>query len=244
VDLRGRNEPSPGYSLHLDGQPYGGDQVVSEAIDLSSYAQAVLLYQYQRAGNDNSPEAGDDLIIEYNAGSGWCELGRQLGDGPDMDTYEKAMVELPEDALNRAFRFRIRNIGLASETDAYDSWFVDDIVVKGVDADAPSLDLNLVALYGDHKIILNNVTSMRTLRGHISLALDADFRMRLMGEARTLTDAGGTWSVWTEPEIIGPGTGIPVELWIEGSGLDIDAMGSRAGDVVIANVELGGVPTD
>jgi hypothetical protein len=130
IDKVGINEPSLEHSLRLDGHPSGGDLVESREIDLSRYTGAVLTYHYQRTGGGNSPEAGDDLIIDYYDGSNWVELDRQLGDGPDMTNYNRVSIDLPPEALRADFRLRIRNIGTSSGTSRYDDWFVDDIAVK------------------------------------------------------------------------------------------------------------------
>ncbi len=130
VDDTGIGEPSPEYSLRLNGHPTGGDLVESIVIDLSSYSEAALTYYYQRTGAGNSPEQGEDLVIEYYNGSNWVELDRQPGDGPDMDYYEQVIIPLPNDALHAGFQLRIKNKGTLNESQKYDDWFVDDIKIE------------------------------------------------------------------------------------------------------------------
>lgn len=133
VDDVGSNEPSPEYSLRLNGHPSGGDSIESAVIDLSSCSRATLTYYYERTGRGDSPEAGDDLIIDYNDGLNWVELDRQLGGGPDMTDYNDVRKELPTEALHANFRLRIRSIGTSSSTSIYDDWFVDDVTIQTSD---------------------------------------------------------------------------------------------------------------
>ena len=135
VDDMGINEPSPDYSLRLNGHPSGGDLIESVAIDLSSYTGATLTYYYQRTGSGNSPEQGEDLTIEYFDGDNWVELDRRPGDDPDMDYYEMVIIPLPPEALHEGFSFRISNKGSLHASQLYDDWFVDDIKIEVTDDD-------------------------------------------------------------------------------------------------------------
>ena len=130
VDDTGIDEPSPEYSLRLNGHPAGGDLIESVVIDLSLYSGAALTYYFQRTGAGNSPEQGEDLVIEYHNGSSWMELDRQPGDGPDMDYYEEIVIPLPPDAFHTGFQLRIQNKGTLHASQKYDDWFVDDIKIE------------------------------------------------------------------------------------------------------------------
>jgi len=130
VDDTGIGEPSPEYSLRLNGHPTGGDLIESIVIDLSSYSGAALTYYYQRTGSGNSPEQGEDLVIEYFDGSSWVELDRKPGDGPDMDYYQEVVIPLPPDALHAGFQLRIQNKGTSHASQKYDDWFVDDVKIE------------------------------------------------------------------------------------------------------------------
>lgn len=128
VDDMGLNEPSGPYALRLNGHPSGGDSVESRGIDLSSYSDAPqLTYYYQRKGGGEAPDSGDDLILEYYNGSAWVELQRHAGSGPDMTTFNQVSLRLPRAALHAGFKLRIRSIGTASATQAFDDWFVDEV---------------------------------------------------------------------------------------------------------------------
>ena len=134
VDAAGINEPSAPYSLRLNGHPSGGDVVESATIDLSAYPRATLTYCYQQTGEGKSPGENDDLIIEYYSGSGWVELDRQLGSGPDMTVFERRILNVPADALRSRLKLRMRSIGpqtAARAPNSWDDWFVDDVRIVG-----------------------------------------------------------------------------------------------------------------
>jgi len=121
------------YSLRLNGNPFGGDSIESKVIDLSypCYLGANFSYEYERAGFGNSPEEGDDLIIDYHNGSDWIELDRQAGSGKDMTNFKQVTIDLPSDALHEEFKFRIRSIGTLGVGDnTFDDWFVDDVKIE------------------------------------------------------------------------------------------------------------------
>jgi len=154
VDDMGIDEPTPDYSLRFNGHPSGGDLIESEVIDLSSYAGVTLTYYYQRTGPGNSPEQGEDLVIEYYDGFSWVELDRRLGDGPDMENYEEVIIPLPAGSLHAGFRFRIMNTGTASASHQYDDWFVDDVKIEvteyAEDDDDIIYPVKLIADDGDY----------------------------------------------------------------------------------------------
>ena len=138
VDGAGMEEPSAPCSLRLNGYPHGGDSVESVTLDLSSCSRAMLTYHYQRTGGGESPDADDDLIVEYSNGSTWVELSREPGRGPDMTVFVKRTLVLPAEALHADFRFRIRSVGTADASQAYDDWFVDDVKIKAETPAAPA----------------------------------------------------------------------------------------------------------
>jgi hypothetical protein len=129
IDDVGLGEPSPPYSLRLNGGPSGRDSVESRLINLSGLSGLELRYWWQRTGGGERPEDGNDLIVEYWNGSGWVELERQFGGGPNMTNYVESVVSLPPAAYHNSFRLRIRSIG---EYSSEDDWFVDDISIQPV----------------------------------------------------------------------------------------------------------------
>ena len=123
--------PSPAYALNLNGYPNGGDELQSCPINLSSQTAACVAYYYQRTGNGNSPEAGDDLFVEYATAAGaWVTLAQYPGDGADMTAFTYVRTQLPADAFHTGFRIRFRTVGTNSTT-AHDDWFIDDVEVRG-----------------------------------------------------------------------------------------------------------------
>jgi hypothetical protein len=127
IDGVGLNEPSLQYSARFNGSPNGGDSLVSQAINLEVASGVNLSYYYQQTGGGESPDAGDDLIIQYFNDQGqWVELNRHLGSDPDMSQYQLVSTGLPADAYHSAFRLMFRNIATSG---ANDDWFMDDIRV-------------------------------------------------------------------------------------------------------------------
>lgn len=140
VDSLGMNSPSGPYSLRLNGNPSGGDSITSRAINLSGCLNATLTYSYERTApgysGGNSPEEGEDLIFECRpAGSDWIEVDRQLGDGPDMTSFQRVSVAFPPEALSRDCYFRIRRA--AGNVGPFDDWFVDDVKIELVNCECP-----------------------------------------------------------------------------------------------------------
>ncbi len=127
IDSEGLNEPSPPYAARFNGIASGGDLLESFAIDLSTISPVRLHYAWQRTGAGDSPETGEDLLVEYLDDVGvWRTLNRHEGAGDDMDTFELANVLLPESALHRDFRLRFRS---ESGGTTGDDWFVDDVLL-------------------------------------------------------------------------------------------------------------------
>jgi len=127
INTLGIDEPSSPYSVDLNGDPNGGDQIITEMINLKDESNVVVEYAYQQTGDAESPDANDDLIIEYlDADSNWIELHRHLGADPDMTEFEEVELQLPAGAMHAGFRLSIRCTATSGN---YDDWFVDDIYV-------------------------------------------------------------------------------------------------------------------
>lgn len=140
IDDVGIAEPSPTLSARFNGLPSGGDSIVSHLINTSTEDNVRVSYYYQVRGGGESPDANDDLFVEYlnNSGS-WVLINQHLGSLPDMTTYAFVEVALASDAIHTGFRLRIRNTATSG---AFDDWFVDDILIGS--ADAPqAVDLNI-----------------------------------------------------------------------------------------------------
>lgn len=175
----GLNEPSPDYSLNLDGYSKGMDTLISQMIDLSTESNVIVKYFYQRTGGGNSTEAGDDLFIEYlNSSFSWVLINQHLGDGADMTVYEEVVYALPGDAYHNQFRLRIRNIGSLG---TFDDWFVDDVFVGRVSDYAMDLSPSSASLYD---YAGNTVSYLMTLNN--TGQADDDYN---------LTDSNANWAV-------------------------------------------------
>ena len=129
IDDFGIDEPSPPYSARLNGTPSGQDLLVTHMIDLSTYAGARVRYAWQRTGNGESPDSGENLWVEYVDANGvWQVLTQYAGDGADMTTYIDAEFSLPAPALHDSFRLRFRTKGTSGSSN-FDDWFVDDVFI-------------------------------------------------------------------------------------------------------------------
>ncbi len=127
------NPPSPPFAARFNGSPSGTDQIRTHAFNLVGAGQVRLTYGWQIRGGGDSPEAGDDLFVEYLDGVGnWQILRQHLGSGPDMTTFTTEDLILPAQALHSTFSLRFRN---TATTGAFDDWFVDDVSL--VHANAP-----------------------------------------------------------------------------------------------------------
>lgn len=155
VDSIGIGEPSEPYSLRLNGVSSGKDQIESLPMDFSGLSDLVFTYWYEQTGGGESPDSGEDLVVEYWNGTTWIELDRQLGSGPDMSSYQQRVIALPAAAMHAGFKIRI---GSTATTGDYDDWFVDNIAIVHID------QLGLVADINDPSILS-------------SLVLDNPFRL-------------------------------------------------------------------
>jgi len=130
VNSDGDGEPSPPLSLNIDGS----DTITSNFIDLEpmtgSPGTILLNYAWQRTGNGNSPEPGEDLFVEFlDDQNQWQLLNQHPGSGPDNDPYQQETVTIPDSGKHPFFRIRIRG---DSNNPGSDDFFVDDVEIIGV----------------------------------------------------------------------------------------------------------------
>jgi hypothetical protein len=124
IDGVGIAEPSEPNSARFNGLPVtGGDEIRTFAINLGAETAVQLTYYFEVRGGGDSPEAGDDLFVEYWDGAAWVILQQHLGSLPDMTTYQLVDMLLPAGALHSSFRLRIRTASPLTT----DDWFVDDV---------------------------------------------------------------------------------------------------------------------
>ncbi len=134
IDDEGINEPSLPYSARLNGSPAGGDELQTHLVDLSTVSDARLVYWFERTGNGESPDSGENLRVDYVDSNGsWQPLREYAGDGDDMTDFQREDILLPSAALHDSFRARFRTTGTASANNI-DDWFVDNISVTLGDA--------------------------------------------------------------------------------------------------------------
>ena len=113
--------------------------------------------------------------------------------------------------------------------------------------EASYTQLTFTALYNDTFIPLTPDTTAAdpetTFIGTATIQLDAFFKLKLLGQAFPASDAGGHWSVSLSPDIIGPGMNIDVEVTVRGTDVDISKLPATVSEMVLAEVEVAGIPT-
>ncbi len=128
IETFGLKKPTPPYAVRLNASPNKGDVLMSYAIDLEGLTDVRLDYYWERTGDGDSPEAGDDLFVDYLDSSGmWVNLATYLGADADMTGFALASHLLPPEALHRDFRVRFTSKSTA--TTVSDDWFIDDVLV-------------------------------------------------------------------------------------------------------------------
>lgn len=121
------NEPSAPFAVNFDGADLSGDIISSQAINLSRKRDVVLQFAYERGGNGNRPEAGDDFFVEYyNVDGEWLPLLVLPGAGVTMLNFATESALLPRDAYHSSFRVRFGNIATQGP---FDDWYLDDVRV-------------------------------------------------------------------------------------------------------------------
>ncbi|MDH4035834.1 MAG: hypothetical protein OEV80_18735, partial [candidate division Zixibacteria bacterium] len=131
INDSGLQELTEPYSLNLDGDPSGGDTVVSRVFDLSAAPVLRIVFYYQRSGGGGWPGYGKDLILEVldNIGN-WITLETILGSGPHMWWWDRVEATLPASAHHRHFQFRFATSG---PFEADNDYFLDNIYLNQPD---------------------------------------------------------------------------------------------------------------
>ena len=131
IDDQGAGEPSPIYSLNIDGV----DEIRSANMDTTGGFDLTLSYWWQQTGDGgDAPESNDPLIVEYqNDEDEWVEINSHPGAGPDAEPYALEILPLPSDALHANFRVQFRGTGTTGGApEGFDDWFVDNVCVGTV----------------------------------------------------------------------------------------------------------------
>ncbi|MEQ1825436.1 MAG: LamG-like jellyroll fold domain-containing protein, partial [Pirellula sp.] len=202
IDGTGVSEPSGSFSARLNGQPAGNDSFSSVPINLLGASRAVLTYSFQRTGGGDSPETNEDLILEFSIDGKpasdvtkvWIELDRQLGSGPDMQTYSRRQLALPDTALKTTFQFRFRSLSAASAS-ALDDWFIDDVSVARTDG-----SIEFLAAIANELAI--PVTTSAGLAGTSSLFFDGNDSLQVTPDTALNGGTTGDFSIemWIRPQ--------------------------------------------
>ena len=155
IDDAGLGIPSPPYALRLNGSPIGIDELTTHLIDLSAVSAVRLSYAWQRTGGGESPDAGDNLRVEFRTSSGqWVVLEEYAGDGEDMTLFEIETLLLPPEALHASFQLRFHVTG-SSASAPYDDWFIDDVSLMVADAPFAYSQAVTVEVDGARDIVLD-----------------------------------------------------------------------------------------
>jgi choice-of-anchor B domain-containing protein len=156
VDDLGDNEPSPPYSLNLNGDPDGGDQVDLWPVDLSGLQNRGIRfsYFYQPEGNGNNPETGDSLEVFFKNDLGEWILVRAYP-GTTNQPFQAEVIDLdtaPNGGgayFHSQFQARFRSFGTVSSGSTFDDWFVDNIYLG---AQAPTISISPSVLSFDSTV--------------------------------------------------------------------------------------------
>ena len=87
----------------------------------------------------------------------------------------------------------------------------------------------------------NVPASSHTYIGHTNVGIELNFKGKLSVTVTPTSPAGGDWTGWVVPEIVGPGD-VNVQLWVRVENLDIGALPGGAQNVQVAEVKLFVVP--
>jgi hypothetical protein len=121
VSALGLNEPSPQYSMRINGNP---DTATTQLIDLDSKADIYASFFYQTGGGGTVPSSNEELVIEYRNSSGnWLQLDTLNSGDLGMEEYDFMTLQLPADAYHKSFQLRFRSATVWTGGD----WFIDDI---------------------------------------------------------------------------------------------------------------------
>ncbi len=109
----------------------------------------------------------------------------------------------------------------------------------------PVPDIGLTICIGGNCIELepdpNAPASSYTYIGHTTLQVELNFKGKLTATVTPTSPAGGTWTGWVVPDVVGPGT-VTVQLWVKGENVNIAALPGGSKNVQVAEVKLFVVP--
>ncbi len=130
VSTRGINEPTPQFSMNLNGAFLGGEAARTAIMDTSGMSDLVLGYGYEAGGTDDPPDPGDDLIVEYlNSAEQWVPVNLHPAPGTVQTDYSTVLGPLPPDAQHPNFRVQFRCLSDERPPSSDDDWFVDNVCI-------------------------------------------------------------------------------------------------------------------
>lgn len=138
----GASVPSLPFTLNLNADPTGSDQVTLENTNLAGQQGAGLVFVYSfKPGDDTNgenPDLGEFLVLEFKNNLGaWIEVRSYEGYGfggppPQYLTYQRDIVDIGAEPagggtfFHSTFQARFRSNG---STGPFDDWFVDDVFI-------------------------------------------------------------------------------------------------------------------
>ena len=129
VTNKANNEPSPDYSMTLDGER---DIVISPGVNLSHMNSARFSFHWQQGNGvgNNEPDNGDDLFVDILFSSGWFNIFHEEGNTQGTNQFTNFSFVLPDVALHNNFkaRFRVNSNDGANQ----DDWFIDNMSIREV----------------------------------------------------------------------------------------------------------------
>ena len=79
--------------------------------------------------------------------------------------------------------------------------------------------------------------SSNTYIGSMPVAFQLNFRGRFIAKVTAVSAAGGTWTGWLDPDVLGPGT-VSTTLWVRGQNLNLTALPTTGGQIKVADVQI------
>lgn len=121
----GVNEPSGIRALNLDsvdGGDYSDDEIRTTTFSASGFGPMWLSFYSQH----RSVEAGEKLIVEYEAGGNeWILIDEIISDGTTQSEFQFHEYLLDESAQSNRFRLRFRTDG----DEFNDDWYIDKVEI-------------------------------------------------------------------------------------------------------------------
>lgn len=110
---------------------------------------------------------------------------------------------------------------------------------------SPPMDVDLTVCIGGNCIKLlpdpNVPASAYAYIGYTNVGIELNFKGKLSVTVTPTSPAGGTWTGWVVPDVVGPGA-VTVQLWVRVEDLDISALPGGTKNVQVAEVKLFVVP--